>query len=146
VLKPKEPTAYDGSADIQTFYKFMREMTEYLDGYDLAPAQHATNVAHFLTKAAYKFYVTTVSKKPKEWPARKIFVGLFNYCFPVDFRVQMREQLRRSRQGDRRVRDFIHDLENMFMIVGTSSPQERVDKLWFGLNTHIQKGLWTQML
>ncbi|GBE85305.1 Retrovirus-related Pol polyprotein from transposon 17.6 [Sparassis crispa] len=145
VLKSKEPVAYDGSADIQTFYKFMREMIEYLDGYNLGPSQHATNVAHFLTKTAYKFYVTTVSKRPKEWSAKKIFKGLFNYCFPVDFRVQMREQLRHS-QGERSVRDYIHDLENMFKMVGTANEREQVDKLWFGLNAHIQKGLWHHML
>ncbi|KZT00489.1 uncharacterized protein LAESUDRAFT_718098 [Laetiporus sulphureus 93-53] len=29
VLKPREPSSYDGKSDVQEFHKFMREMTEY---------------------------------------------------------------------------------------------------------------------
>ncbi|KZT03407.1 uncharacterized protein LAESUDRAFT_716226 [Laetiporus sulphureus 93-53] len=31
VLKPREPSTYDGKFDVQEFHKFMREMTEYID-------------------------------------------------------------------------------------------------------------------
>ncbi|KAH9913310.1 hypothetical protein B0H21DRAFT_660272, partial [Amylocystis lapponica] len=49
-------------------------------------------------------------------------------------------------QRDRTVREYIHELENLFLMVGILSEREKVDKLWTGLNTYIQKQLWRERL
>ncbi|PCH39191.1 hypothetical protein WOLCODRAFT_158730 [Wolfiporia cocos MD-104 SS10] len=98
VLKPQEPTSYDGSVDVQAFHKFMREMSEYIRGYKLKVSRHASTISHFLTGTAYEFFVNTVSKNARRWDMKAVFIELFNYCFPVDFRMRMREKLRKSYQ------------------------------------------------
>lgn len=72
---------YDGSRDVQRFHKFMTEVTEYVRGYELEQKRHAITVSHFL----------------------------FNYCFPIDFRMKMRAKFNRCKQSDRTVRDFAHE-------------------------------------
>ncbi|KAI0915713.1 hypothetical protein AcV5_003558 [Taiwanofungus camphoratus] len=146
LLKPREPTLYDGSVDVQVFHKFMREMAEYLDGYRVKASRQATTVSHFLTGTAYEFFVTSVSAEPAAWDLQKLFIELFNYCFPVDFRMKMRERLQRCYQREKTVREYIHELENLFLMAGVWSDQERVDRLWSGLNIYIQKGLWKEKL
>lgn len=146
-LKPEKPEPYDGRADAQVFHKFMRQTVEYLSAFDVEPAMLASHVSNFLKGNAYNFWVTTVeSRNPRSWTLRKLFVELFNYCFPVDYRLQMREKLQHSEQGNRSVRDYIHELENLFLMVGFVSDREKVDKLWHGLKTSIQTELWKREL
>ncbi|CDO74638.1 hypothetical protein BN946_scf184822.g1 [Trametes cinnabarina] len=134
---------YDGRPDAQVFHKFMRQTTEYLSAFDIEPRMIASHVSNFLKGNAYNFWVTTVESKN---PQKRLFVELFNYCFPPDYRLQMREQLRRSSQRDRSVREYVHELESLFLAVGLVSERERVDKLWHGLNVSIQKELWKREL
>ncbi|OCH83770.1 hypothetical protein OBBRIDRAFT_697230, partial [Obba rivulosa] len=146
VLKPREPDAFNGTADVQAFHKFMQQITDYLDGYDIHPSRQAVTVSNFLTDKAYEFYVVMVSRNPRVWTLRQLFIELFNYCFPVDFRMKMRQKLRKCYQKDKSVLEFIHELESLFMMAGVLFEQEQVDKLWTGLNTYIQKGLWHEKL
>ncbi|TBU51081.1 hypothetical protein BD310DRAFT_797211, partial [Dichomitus squalens] len=43
-------------------------------------------------------------------------------------------------------RDYVHELENLFLLVGFVSEREQVDKLWNGLNESIQRELWKKEL
>lgn len=58
----------------------------------------------------------------------------------------MRKKLRKSHQGQRTVHKYVYELEDLFMTVGAMSKRECVDKLWYGLNTYIQKSLWKERL
>ena len=107
VLKPREPTPYDGAVDAQAFHKFVQEMTDYVDGYQLEASRQAATVAHFLTGNAYRFYANTVALSPRTWSLRDVFTELFNYCFPADFRQQMKKKLRKAHQGDKTVKEYI---------------------------------------
>ncbi|KAI1789200.1 hypothetical protein LXA43DRAFT_853186, partial [Ganoderma leucocontextum] len=95
---------------------------------------------------AYTFWVNTVSNNASEWTLEDLFRELFNYCFSVDYRLQMCERLRNSYQGSRSVREYVHELENLFLLVGFVSERERVDRLWHSLNESIQRELWKKEL
>ncbi|KAH9851430.1 hypothetical protein C2E23DRAFT_860614 [Lenzites betulinus] len=41
VLKPRDPDMYDGSPDAQMFHKFVQDVTEYIDGYQVPPERQA---------------------------------------------------------------------------------------------------------
>ncbi|EJF55418.1 hypothetical protein DICSQDRAFT_13414, partial [Dichomitus squalens LYAD-421 SS1] len=146
VLKPEQPEKYGGEANAQTFHKFMRQCVEYIRGYTVDSQMYASTISNFLTGRAYTFWVNTVSNNPAEWTLEDLFKELFNYCFPVDYRLQMGEKLRNTYQGGRSVRDYVHELENLFLLVGFVSDRERVDKLWNGLNESIQRELWKKEL
>ncbi|TFY61096.1 hypothetical protein EVJ58_g4727, partial [Rhodofomes roseus] len=115
-------------------------------GYKLKKQRHGATISHFLTGHAYEFYVTTVSQNARSWTKETIFIEMFNYCFPVDFRMRQRDKLRRSYQRGRTVREYVHELDNLFLMAGVWSEREKVDKLWTGLQPYIQKGLWKDKL
>ncbi|KAL7279388.1 hypothetical protein ACG7TL_007229 [Trametes sanguinea] len=146
ILKPEKPTPYDGQPDAQIFHKFMRQMTEYIMGHTISRTMYASTVSNFLTGSAYSFWENTVSKRPRRWKLQPLFRQLFNYCFPADYRLQKREELRSCRQGTRSVREFIHELETLFLTVGVVSKREKIDKLWNRLNLYIQRELWKKQL
>lgn len=121
-------------------------MKDFATVYDLNPPILASAVSNFLNGKAYEYFATTISEDPSKWGLGRIFRGLFNYCFPIDFRLSQREKLKRCYQRDRTVREFIHELELLFILVGHLSKREKVDKLWHGFNAYIQKELWRERL
>ncbi|GJF00986.1 polyprotein, partial [Phanerochaete sordida] len=83
-----------------------------------------------------------VSENPSKWDLHRFFTGLFNHCFPVDFRLQQLSRLRDARQGNKAVKAFVHELKTLYLMAGVVSEPEKVLKLWYGLNTSLQRELW----
>lgn len=81
----------------------------------------------------------TVSPASRKWTLKKMFIGLFNYCFPTDYRLQMQEKMNRCRQRDHAVHEYVHELETLFLLVGQVSRHKKRDKLrlWAGLNSEL---------
>ncbi|THG93003.1 hypothetical protein EW026_g8103 [Hermanssonia centrifuga] len=123
-LKPREPTAYDGRADVQDFHKFMRESIEYVTGYDLDKERYVSTLSSFLKGKAYRFFSMQVSTKDP------------------NFRLKVRDSLRNRFQGRLTVQEYACELEELFMMAGVISDEEKVIKLWYGLHGYIQKELW----
>ncbi|TCD66813.1 hypothetical protein EIP91_000891 [Steccherinum ochraceum] len=146
-MKPEKPEAYDGKPDAEVFHKFIRQVTRLIEAYKVDDDEVAVTVSDYLTGDAYKYYANTIDNDdPTQWGLREIFIGLFNYCFPLDFRLQQREKLRNARQNSRSVREFAHELQNLFRMAGFVSKEEQVDRLWNGLNLKIQSRLWEHKL
>ncbi|RPD63501.1 hypothetical protein L227DRAFT_470065, partial [Lentinus tigrinus ALCF2SS1-6] len=146
VLKPVDPEPYSGQPDLTVFHRFISQMRDYLEEYCVRPKRHAVVVSRFLKDRAHEFYVNTISRNPRAYQFKDILVGLFNYCFPINFHQQMREKLRHTRQGGRSVQTYVYELENLFLILGMDRNEERVDAFWFGLDRYIQSELWKQMM
>ncbi|KAI0794516.1 hypothetical protein C8Q74DRAFT_1194553, partial [Fomes fomentarius] len=146
ISKPQDPEPYSGQADLTVFHKFINQMRDYLDEYRVKPRRHAAIVSRFLKDRAHEFYVNTISRNPKAFAFKDILVGLFNYCFPINFRQRMREKLRNTRQNGRTIQAYAYELENLFLILGMDRNEERVDVFWYGLDKYIQSELWKQMM
>ncbi|KAI0071435.1 hypothetical protein K474DRAFT_1712460 [Panus rudis PR-1116 ss-1] len=95
VLKPEKPLPYTGSQDPRAFHKFVRQCVDYVGtkGYDIEPTMQVSVVPNFLGGKANDFFITCVSNNPRSWTLRRFFEELFNWCFPVDFRLQIQEKL-----------------------------------------------------
>ncbi|THG93110.1 hypothetical protein EW026_g8032 [Hermanssonia centrifuga] len=127
-LKPREPTAYDGRADVQDFHKFMRESIEYVTGYELDSERYISTLSSFMKGKAYRFFSMQVSTKdPGTWGLEKFFRELFDFCFPVDFRLKVRDTLRNKFQGRLTVQEYVSELEELFMMAGVISDEEKSD-------------------
>ncbi|KAG6895978.1 hypothetical protein C0993_008899, partial [Termitomyces sp. T159_Od127] len=98
-------------------------------------------LSEFLTGKAYTFYTRNVSLNPEKWGLNKFFTELFNYCFPIDFRNQQREKLNNFTQGNRSVREYVADLDELFTIVGAESKRARVVKLFNGFRPSLRKAI-----
>ena len=71
---------------------------------------------------------------------------MFDYCFPLDFKTQLRLKLKHCYQNSHPVNEYIHELDELHMMIGITNKREKVLNLWNGLNKNIQEALWLQEL
>lgn len=74
------------------------------------------------------------------------FRALFNYIFPIDYLVELRLKLDRARQRDKSVNEYVHELTELFNMIGTVSERDKVNKFWISCNPTIRQGLWRDSL
>ncbi|KAG0693469.1 hypothetical protein DFH29DRAFT_964018, partial [Suillus ampliporus] len=120
-LKPIHPAEYDGTVDSRAFHRFLTEGTTYVEDGNVPRKRRVFVLSHYLKGKAHDFYVRQVSDRPSEWRLDEFFTELFNYCFPLDFRTKQRKKLYRCYQGDKRVRDYLSELNKLWMMIGNVS-------------------------
>jgi len=146
LLKPIPPEKYNRVADLQAFHKFMNEGTLYVKQGGLTKDERVDRLSHYLVGRAYHYYTREVSLKSKKPSLSSFFKGLFNHCFPVNFRNKQCQKLDNFAQGNKSVRDYASELTELFTIVGTPGEREQVTKLWYGFCKSIQKALYATKL
>jgi len=99
-------------------------------------------LSYFLEGKAYDFYVQKVSLNEAQWSITDFYTGLFNFCFPINYRMQMRKKLNKYYQNDKTILEYVHGLEELFNIIGSVTKREMVLKFWNGSRHMIQKALW----
>ncbi|KAF9248149.1 hypothetical protein L218DRAFT_811471, partial [Marasmius fiardii PR-910] len=82
-------------------------------------------------------FLNKVAWNHEKWSLNKYFRGLFNYCFPIDFRSQQRERIKCCYQNERRVAKYVNELKTLFKLVGTYSKCDHIIKLWEGFDPQI---------
>ena len=103
-------------------------------------------LSYYLTGRAYDFYTQKVSSNEEEWTLRRFYDELFNYCFPVDYQMQLRKNLARCHQNEKSVSEYTHKLHELFNMIGDVPECDHVLKFWNGTRPVIQKGLWRDNL
>jgi hypothetical protein len=94
----------------------------------------------------FPIYVRKVSGDPYRWRLKEFFTELFNYCFPINFRMKQREKLNRCYQNDKTVREYIYELSELWNTIGDVDERQKVSFLWTGLTASIQTELWKKEL
>ena len=89
-IKPIPPKNYDGAADARAYHRFVRESEAYLRDGRVKGHRKVFLLSYYLNGKAYDFYTQKVSMNEEEWTLPQFYTELFNYCFPVDYRMQMR--------------------------------------------------------
>ena len=147
MIKPIAPKDYDGAADSRAYHRFVMEGQAYLRDGKVHRERQIRILAHYLDGKAHNFYMQKVATDdPKNWDLHKFFTELFNYCFPVDYRQQMRIKLENFHQKQgQSVSEFVFELQELFSMVGTMPQEMKVIKLWYSLNSRIQKALEGQL-
>ena len=80
---------------------------------------------------------------PKNWDLHKFFTELYNYCFPIDYKQRTRLKLENLYQGpNQSVSEYVHELQEMFSMVGDIPTRFKIIKLWYSLKSKIQKVMW----
>ncbi|KIO10654.1 hypothetical protein M404DRAFT_20901 [Pisolithus tinctorius Marx 270] len=145
-LKPIPPNKYDGSNDIHTFQRFVTEGAAYVTDGRVEPKKCAFILSHYLTGKAHEFYVREVSGDPYKWRLSDFFTQLFNYCFPIDFRMRQREKLQSCYQNSKTVRNYLYELNELWNMIGETNECTKVHKFWSGLRKELQRDLWKEKL
>lgn len=113
-IAPTKPDKYNGEPNILKFHRFISQCERYLDEGNVPPYDRVAKCSNFLEEKAYKYYSTEVSFNEDRWSTEKFFKGIFNYCFPPDFRLKQCERLERFNQRDRRVREYAAELKIIY--------------------------------
>jgi hypothetical protein len=103
-------------------------------------------LSYYLTGKAYDFYTQKVAMNEEQWTVPQFYTELFNYCFPVDYRMQLRRTLARFHQNDKSVAEYTHELQDLFNMIGNVPEQDQVLKFWNSARPSIQKELWRNKL
>ena len=143
-INPIPPRKYNGSADPKAYHRFVLEGEAYLHNGKVSKERRICLLAHYLDDKGYNFYMQKVATDdPKEWDLHRFFTELFNYCFPIDYRQQMHIKMENIYQGSNQsVSEYIHELQELFTMVGAMTSEMKVIKLWYSLKPKIQRILW----
>ena len=95
MIKPIAPKEYDGNADARAYHRFVRESEAYIRDGRVKGRRRIFILSYYLTGKAYDFYTQKVSNDEENWTLTQFYDELFNYCFPVDYRMQLRKTLAR---------------------------------------------------
>jgi len=137
---------YDGSADSKSFHHFMTESTAYVKDGNVPEKKQVFIVAHYLTGKGRTFYTEEVAPDPYSWRLREFFKRLFNFCFPVNYRNLQRDKIAVFVQNNLTVREYLHELNEMWNTIGERNDRLKVDKFWKGLRKDFQRDLWKDKL
>ncbi|KAJ7825613.1 hypothetical protein B0H13DRAFT_2374861 [Mycena leptocephala] len=141
-LKPIPPTRYDGSPDAFAYHRFIREGSAYVRMGRVPAEQQIFMLSYHLEGKAADFYNHKVVKNEAEWSLQDFFWGLFNYCFPIDYRMRQRDRLNNCFQDKKSVVEHIAELEELYNMIGLVNDQEKVVTLWRSLNGNIQREMY----
>jgi hypothetical protein len=133
LLKPIAPKEYDGSPDARAYHRFITEGSDYVRTGKVSKTRQVFVLSYYLKSRAYDFYTQKVALNVHSWTLQQFFEELFNYCFPINYRMKQRERLRRAFQHEKSVSDYCHELEELYNMIGTVDEREKVVKLWNGL-------------
>ena len=76
----------------------------------------------------------------------QFYTELFNYCFPVNYWMQLWKTLARCHQNNKSVAEYTHELQDLFNMIGNVPKQDQVLKFWNSARSSIQKELWKNKL
>ena len=124
----------------------MRESDAYLRDGKVRGRRKVFLLSYYLTGKAYDFYTQKVAMDEERWTVPQFYTELFNYCFPVDYRMQLRKTLARCHQNDKSIAEYTHELQDLFNMIGDIPEQDRVLKFWNSARPSIQKELWKNKL
>lgn len=145
-IKPFKPTPYNGEKDSRVFDRFARECASYLRMGRVPFEDRIFTISRFLKDKAYDYYVQCAAIQESEMEVEDFFRGLFNYIFPIDYIQDLRAKLDRARQKDKSVTEYVHELMELFNMIGSISERDRVNRFWATCNPVIRQGLWRDSL
>ncbi|KAG9074015.1 hypothetical protein FRC06_010993, partial [Ceratobasidium sp. 370] len=111
--KAQAPKSYNGEADFDKFELFVFNYDNWCLDTQLSVRKRVRNVSRFLDGKASVWYMSNVAPNINTYDMKGIYQGIFDYCFPPDFRENLRRKYMRKQQGDQSVQDYFAELELM---------------------------------
>ncbi|QRW18769.1 Transposon Ty3-G Gag-Pol polyprotein [Rhizoctonia solani] len=136
--KAQTPKAYKGEADINKYDMFIFNYKLYLSDTKLSDRKAVLTVSQFLEDKAATWYMMNVAPDPEAYTMETIYVGLYEYCFPPDFKEEVRRQYNQKRQGDLSVQDYFAELARLCRRLRDIDNRQHVLRIWEGAAQYIK--------
>ncbi|CEL62322.1 hypothetical protein RSOLAG1IB_12547 [Rhizoctonia solani AG-1 IB] len=136
--KAQTPKAYKGEANIDKYDMFIFNYKLYLSDTKLSDRKAVLTVSRFLEDKAATWYMMNVAPDPESYTMEAIYVGLYEYCFPPDFKEEVRRQYNQKRQGDSSVQDYFAELARLRRRLRDIDDRQHVLRAWEGAAQYIK--------
>ncbi|KDQ09063.1 hypothetical protein BOTBODRAFT_71641, partial [Botryobasidium botryosum FD-172 SS1] len=125
---------YDGTVNFNQFERWTFNIDSYftLTGVE-EENMCVLHIMTFLTGKAADWYLDYVLPNVQQYDIKRIYRDLFDYCFSPEFRVEMRHKFKKSKQGQRSVKDYIHDLRNLAKRLPDKTERNITIQFWDGV-------------
>ncbi|KAG8693769.1 hypothetical protein FRC08_008909 [Ceratobasidium sp. 394] len=111
--KAQAPKSYNGEPDFDKFELFVFNYDNWCLDTKLSTRKCVRNVSRFLEGKPSIWYMSNVAPNINTYDMKRIYQGIFDYCFPPDFKENLRRKYMRKQQGDQSVQDYFAELELM---------------------------------
>ncbi|KAJ7881881.1 hypothetical protein B0H13DRAFT_1574535, partial [Mycena leptocephala] len=130
---------YDGTANFDKFEQWTYEVDTWIDFNSIPSSWAVRLIAAFVSGPASEYFMDFVATEHGSFKMKQIYSGLFEYCFPVETRRNMRRDLLTARQGDdEKVRNFIRRVTRLSKRLGDVSGRQIVQIVWDGAQSYLR--------
>ncbi|EPS99935.1 hypothetical protein FOMPIDRAFT_1050268 [Fomitopsis schrenkii] len=98
-IKLKPPFVWDGKPDLDLFDHWVYEIETWRELHNLDDRVSLKIVVNFMSDRASSFFMQHVAMDQRSWNMQLLYKGLFDYCFPPDYKERLRQRLQSSKQG-----------------------------------------------
>ena len=105
-IKIKNPFTYDGLVDLDMFDCWCYEVDVWCESHGASEKEAVKYLVQFMSGKAGHFFVKHIAHYRDKWTTKLVYKGLFDYCFPAHFKLELQEKLMSTVQGPMNVRDF----------------------------------------
>ena len=137
-VRIKPPFSWNGTPDLDLFDQWTYEVNTWRELYGLSDKLALKLVVQFLSGTAGKFFMKHVATCQSEWNMASLYEALFDYCFPTDYKAQLRLRLERASQGKTKVRDFVCEIQNLASRFPDVSDFQLAQIFWRGVHGYIR--------
>ncbi|KAF9234435.1 hypothetical protein BU15DRAFT_65736 [Melanogaster broomeanus] len=144
-VRIKPPFVWNGRADLDLFDQWVYQVDTWCELSGLDEKVTIKLIGNFLSDLPSQFFMKHVALRQNDWTKAKIYEALFDYCFPPDFKMQLRRKLTMAKQGrDTKLRDFVRDLESLCVRFPEVSSSQLVQIFWDGMLPYLRVYLLEQ--
>ena len=133
-VKVESPSVYNGKADLDVFDCWTMEVENWAKLNRIKEKIVVTLLNKYITSRASIFYMKYVVRRIKDWTLKSIFEGLFNFCFPREFKANLRRKLMTTTQGKAQITEFIRDIELMADRFPDVNECGIIEIFWWGMH------------
>ena len=137
-VKVNTPPVYSGAANIEALDRWAYAVNGCIEMHALDEEWAVRLVSKFLTGKASTFYMRHVAHHRKRWTMKLLYEGLFDYCFPPNYKSNLRERLMNYEQRSLFFVDFAREVESLASKFPDISKRQQVFIIWKGAAKYIR--------
>ncbi|KZV86457.1 hypothetical protein EXIGLDRAFT_752800 [Exidia glandulosa HHB12029] len=136
-LRLPMPT-YNGAADYDVFESWISKWDSWCRSSGLKGSSIIDTMRYALLGKAGAWYTRHVAMEFKAWKVEEVYQQLYETCFPISFREDLRNKLMSATQHGRPVKDFAKDLENLAIRYDDVDPLTIRRIFWDGVDDFVR--------
>jgi hypothetical protein len=129
-VKISPPVLYNGQPDFDAFEHWLYSLNHYFSMTEFPEIHRVPHLQNFLTGRAATFFMTFVAPDPTAFTVDRFTKELFDYCFPPDFRRNLRKKFYAAEQGKRSVCEYLRELRTLASRLLDVTPFQLTQRFW----------------